>query len=384
MAKRLEMTDEIQARIHAAAGSEIDVTKVAVFETIAANTRPLNKRGSIFHKGVIDASLLAEMAGIPAKGGVPLHNMHLQGMEHPVGKTFYAGITQDDMGQPELRAQFYLPLTEVDLISKLDTGVIDEVSVGVRPKQILCSACSFDYASDKATMMNFFDQVCENEHTIGKDGVHVQLKGLDRWMELSLVSAGAADKPKIVGRTKALLGADDYQKLAATGKVPDATTLFATVKDEAMSVPDFNKLVTDLTASATQVATLTVNLASETAKVADLTAKLTAADAKIVELTAANTGPAKQVLDLTAANTVLTAEVDETKVFLTDQLKAASVALGKPLEDKDIPTDVKGLVAALKATTDSVHKLIPINGVSGTVDSAKQDEARFSAFKTSK
>jgi hypothetical protein len=384
MAKRLEMTDEIQARIHAAAGSEIDVTKVVVFETVAANTRPLSKRGSIFHKGVIDASLLAEMAGIPAQGGVPLHNMHLQGMEHPVGKTFYAGITMDDMGQPELRAQFYLPLTEVDLISKLDTGVIDEVSVGIRPKHIFCSACSFDYASDKATMMNFFDQVCENDHTIGKDGVHVQLKGLDRWMELSLVSAGAADKPKIVGRTKALLGADDYQKLAATGKVPDATTLFATVKDQPMSVPDFNKLVTDLTASAGQVATLTAANATLTANAADLTARLAAAEAKVTELTAANTGPAKQVLDLTATNTALTAEIDETKVFLTDQLKAASVALGKPLEDKDIPADVKGLVAALKATTESVHKLIPINGVSGTVDSAKQDEARFSAFKTSK
>jgi hypothetical protein len=151
-----------------------------------------------------------------------------------------------------------------------------------------------------------------------------------------------------------------------------------------MSVPDFNKLVTDLTASAGQVATLTAANATLTANAADLTARLAASEAKVTELTAANTGPAKQVLDLTATNTALTAEIDETKVFLTDQLKAASVALGKPLEDKDIPADVKGLVAALKATTESVHKLIPINGVSGTVDSAKQDEARFSAFKTSK
>lgn len=384
MAKRLEMTDEIQARIHTAAGSEIDVTKIAVFETIAANTRPLSKRGSIFHKGVIDASLLAEMAGVPAKGGVPLHNMHLQGMEHPVGKTFYAGITADEMGQPELRAQFYLPLTEVDLISKLDTGVIDEVSVGVRPKHILCSACGFDYASDKATMMNFFDQVCENDHTIGKDGVHVQLKGLDRWMELSLVSAGAADKPKIVGRTKALLGADDYQKLAATGKVPDATTLFATVKDEAMSVPDFNKLVTDLTASASENATLKAANTSLTATNTDLTARLTASEARVKELEAAQTGPAKQVETLTAANTALTAEVDETKVFLTEQLKAASIALGKPLEDKDIPADVKGLVAALKATTDSVHKLIPAGGVANQGQTQAQTQARLDAFKTSK
>lgn len=378
MPKRLEITDEIKARIYAAAGSEIDVSKVVVFECIAANSHPLDKRGSIYHKGVISPELLAEMAGIPAKGGVPLHNMHLQGMEHPIGKTFFAQAMSDERGGTELRSQFYLPITEVDLISKLDTGVIDEVSVGVRSKEILCSACGFNYAT--ADIMAIYNQTCENDHTIGKDGVHVQLKGLDRWLELSLVSLGAGDKPKIVGRTKALLGADNYNQLAASGQVPDATTLFATVKDQTMTnVLDTTKLVADFADATGKLAVANVTLTAAQAQVTDLTARLTASEARVAELTAAQTEPVAKLAKLTG-------EADATILFLTEQLKAQNVVLGKEVKDEDLPKDLPGLVAALKATSESVHKLIPINGKSKTNDelaAAEAEKRRMEGFSLS-
>lgn len=389
MSKRLEMTDELRGRIAAAVGSDVDTTKLVAFEVIAANTLPLDKRGSIFHGGVIDASMLAAMAGVPSQGGVPLHNLHMQGAELPVGRVFYAQMVQNDAGRPELRAQFYVPASDAKLVEGLDTATIDEVSVGVRPKELLCSTCNWDYNGSDASLMNILDQCCANGHTIGKDGNHVVLKGLDRWMELSLVSRGAANRPKIVGRTKALLGADRYGELIAAGKSPEATTLYAsaTNDEEATMNVDVNKLVADLSASAAevavqkgQIATLT---ASETALKAD-NAKLTT---KVAELEAAAGEPGKK---LDAANTEMTglkAAADETKAFLVEQLKASWTAAGRKFEDKDIPADNKGLVEALKAATDSVHKLIPVggraNGGDGEGDQ-KASEARLDAFKSKK
>lgn len=387
MAKRLPMTDQLRARIAQAAGADVNPDQLVAFETIALNTLPLNKRGSLFHKGRIDAALLAEMAPVPAQGGVPLHNLHQQGMELPVGKTFFSEVVQNDSGQLELRAQFYLPIGQTDLIEKLDTGVIDEVSVGVRSKKIVCSACDFDYAAPDAPLMCILDQTCPKEHTIGKDGNHVVLKGLDRWLELSLVSLGAADRPKIVGRTKALLGADAYNQLAAAGVSPDATTLFATaVKEDPMNV-DVNKLIADIATETSKAALLTANVATLTASNTQLTTDLATARAKIVELEAAAGEPGKLLTAEQAKTAALTAEVDATKAFLTEQLKAATVAAtGKPLEDKDVPKDVAGLTAALKATTDSIHKLFPVGGVSNALKAGEgnQNTVDHSAFKVGK
>lgn len=386
MSKRLEMTDAIRARIAQAAGPEVDVSKLAAYEVIAANTLPLDKRGSIFNGGVIDQNMLAEMAGIPADGGVPLHNLHMQGMELPVGKVFYAQMIQNDSGRPELRAQFYVPLSEEKLVAGLDTGTVDEVSVGVRPKQLLCSTCQWDYNGPEASLMNILDQCCANGHTIGKDGNHVMLKGLDRWMELSVVSRGAANRPKIVGRTKALLGADRYGELIAAGKSPEATTLYAspTEDQEATMNVDVNKLVNDLAASAAQVAVKDTQIATLTAANTALTTERDALKTEVDGLKAAAGQPGK---DLAAAQTEVTnlkADADATKAFLVDQLKASWTAAGRKFEDKDIPTDNKGLVEALKAATDSVHKLIPTGGRSATGDvvDPKATEARLAAFKT--
>lgn len=385
MTKRLEMTDALRARIAQAAGPEVDVSKLAAYEAVVANTMPLDKRGSLFHKGQIDAGLLAEMAGVPAKGGVPLHNLHMQGMELPVGKVFHAALIQNDAGNPELRAQFYVPLSEVDLVSKLDTGVVDETSVGVRSKQILCAKCGYDYAAPGASLMCILNQTCPDDHTVGEDGNHVQLKGLDRWLELSLVSRGASDRPKIVGRTKALLGDGHYGELIASGVSPEATTVFATATKESPMTVDVNKLVADLSTSA-------ANLALEQNKVTVLTGErdalktqLEAATAKVTALEAAATEPAKALGVAQTEITALKAAAEETVAFLTAQLKASLVAEGKTVEDDKLPKDAKGLVEALKASTDSVHKLIPVGGRAAPARSGTETDMKatgaHSAFK---
>ena len=375
------MTDQIAARIRASAGEGIDTAQLVVYEAIALNTLPLNKKGSIFHGATVDLGVLQEMASVPATAGVPLHTLHQQGMELPAGRVFYAQVVQSDSGVPELRAQFYVPLTEAGLISKLDTAVIDETSVGLRSKQILCSKCNFDYAAP-GNLMCLLDQTCPDGHQVGTDGTRVVLKGLDRWMEFSLVSRGAANGPKIVGRTKALLG-DHYQELVAAGGSPEATVLFGTVtKENPMSTPDFVKLTTDLVAASSEAAVAKAALTAMTGERDTLTTQLTAARAEIVTLKgAADADKTKLTADLAAAN----AEIDEVKAFLTAQLKASWAASGHKFEDKDVPADVKGLRVALDAATVSVHKLIPVGGRAnvgdGDTETADNRAARLAAFK---
>ena len=383
MAKRLEMTDQIKQRIAASAGPEVDPDKVVAFETIAANTLPLNKKGSLFHQGRISPETLALMSGVPAKGGVPLHTVHNQGGELPVGKVFYSDVMPTNDGGMELRSQFYLPVGQAALIEGLDTGVVDEVSVGVRPTQILCSACNYDYAAPEASIMNILNQCCPDGHTVGKDGAHVVMKGLDRWLELSLVSRGAADKPKVVGRTKALLGDARFNELVASGVSPDATTLFGTVtKDENMSNIDVDKLVANLAAETGKTAVLTAEKGTLTAQLAEVNTKLAAAEKQVVDLTAAAGEPGVKLAAEVEKSAKLQADIDAAVAFMTENLKASNVALGKKVEDKDLPKDIAGLTAALSEATVSVHKFVPVGGKSNQVgNEAEQSEARLAAFK---
>ena len=211
--KAIDATAEILAQIERVTGTAVAAEDIVVFEAAVANTRPLNKMGSIFHEGRISEDTLRQMAEALNSGqeSVPLHTLHAQGYELPIGKVFQGEVIRAADGEAELRAMFYLPRSEASMVEKINLGIIDEVSVGVKSKALLCSKCGFDYFGSDATFENLYSQTCENDHTVGVDGTHVKLSGLDKWMELSLVSRGAASKPKILGRTKQVMAKMDRQ-----------------------------------------------------------------------------------------------------------------------------------------------------------------------------
>lgn len=231
--KSVEATDEILAQIERITGTAIAASDIVVFEASVANTRPLNKMGSIFNQGRITEDTLRQMASALNSGqeSVPLHTLHMQGGELPIGKVFQAEVVQAPDGEAELRAMFYIPASETGLVERINLGIVDEVSVGVKSKALLCSKCGFDYFSADAGFENLYSMTCEAGHTVGDDGTHVKLSGLDKWMELSLVSRGAASKPKILGRTKQIMGKETYDRIAADGLPPEAVVLF-TASDE--------------------------------------------------------------------------------------------------------------------------------------------------------
>jgi hypothetical protein len=230
--KAVEVTAEMLAQIERVTGTAVNAEDIVVFEASVANTRPLNKMGSIFNQGRITEDTLRQMAAALNAGeeSVPLHTLHAQGYELPIGKVFQAEVVTN-ADEAELRAMFYLPASETSMVEKINLGIIDEVSVGLKSKALLCSKCGFDYFSADAGYENLYSQTCANDHTVGLDGTHVMLSGLDKWMELSLVSRGAASKPKILGRTKQVLGRETYDRIAADGLPPEVVVLF-TASDE--------------------------------------------------------------------------------------------------------------------------------------------------------
>lgn len=231
--KTVDVTAEMLAQIERVTGTAVNAEDIVVFEASAANTRPLNKMGSIFNQGRITEDTLRQMAAALNAGdeSVPLHTMHMQGGELPIGKVFQAEVISTGDGEAELRAMFYIPASETPLVEKINLGIIDEVSIGLKSKQLLCSKCGFDYFSADAGFENLYSMTCESGHTVGSDGTHVKLSGLDKWMELSLVSRGAASKPKILGRTKQIMGKETYDRIAADGLPPEAVVLFTASDD---------------------------------------------------------------------------------------------------------------------------------------------------------
>jgi hypothetical protein len=350
--KQLVVTDAMLEQIKRVADVDLSADDIVVFEAVALNTAPLNKRGSIFDQARASRALLEEMADAlnTGKQSVPLHTLHMQGSELPVGKLFQAYLYDTPEGETELRAQFYIPKSESALIEKLNLAVLDEVSVGLKSRQLLCSKCGFDYFGPESDFMYLLMQTCENDHTIGVDGTHTKLVGLDAWMELSLVSRGAAEKPKILSRAKSLLPQGTQDKIAASGFIPEATVLFASpskLKEEAPMADEKDKAV--------------LAAAPASVDLSPLEAKL---DTLIELLTAKQEEPAP-----------VTASEDEEEDSELEALKAEIA-------------DLKSQVAELsRPKAEDLKPDLPVGGVaaSAIIDAVtKADQTSVGAFKSRK
>lgn len=386
--KRLEITDEIKARLQNSVGMAPE--NIAVFECIAVNTKPVSKRGSIYDKSVLAAHTLGEMAAYLQGAGnfVPLHVLHMQGYELPVGRVFYGAVTADDQGMPELRTQFYVDLTDQqgkDFAGKIDNGTIDEVSINVMPKHLNCSACGYDYLDPKNMEANrwaFWDRTCPNDHVVGQDGVHVIVNGMARFHELSLVSLGAANGAKIMPKTatKLNLSDEDRQNLAANGLQPEAIMFMASTKQPKEGKPamaDENKggnagidpVMFATTLAEKQVAETNLKAAND---------KIASLEAQIAEIPALREKAAK----FDAAD----AELTTAKDTIAKQAKFAATALG--LKDTDVPANFAEQVKFIEDCGVKLHQAIPEGGLSLAADhgKGKQEEGvnRAASFSLNK
>lgn len=362
MSKRLDLTPKIIAAIARSTDGSVDPTSVSVFECSAFNTMPVSKKGTLFHGARATENTLLQMADYLNAGTnfVPLHVLHDQGYELPVGRTFAGEVVDDGNGNKALRTLFYLPNTETELIGKIETGTLEEVSVGLKTQHMNCSECGFDYLGAEATFDNLWGQHCNNDHFIGEEGVHVILSGLDRFLELSLVSLGAAKGAKIVSRVKSLMGEATYnQQLAASGIAPEATTLFLTSTTPKEQSMDLTALVASLTTEKAANLVHAATIAASTVQIEALTASNTSLAAEVVALKAsADTKLPEVQAALDAANIELTAAMS----YVRSEAERVAVAASaeKPADDATMAQ----LAETIKLARAKLVETIPVGGVS--------------------
>lgn len=368
MPKRIAITDAIKEAITASVGSEVDFENIAVFETIAVTSRPINKPGSIFDGAVIPRTTLEQAASLLNSGTfVPLHTLHQQGWELPVGRLFKGTVGTSVDGFAELHALFYTDPTAAELATKIENGSIEEVSVGLRPEKLICSGCDFDYGL-KSSEENLWTRTCDNGHVLGMGGYHLRLEGVKKFMETSLVSKGASDGAKILNQRKRLL-ASQFADLAASCNNPEHTTLFASpTLGEEIDMKEIEELKAGLTALTTKVEEQAQTIASQAETIATLTTKV---------------DEQKTAIDASA----------ETLKPLTDKAEAL-VALADGAEALDAKiTGVEETIAKLSVTqpapvTSSHPFKIPLDGIQNLQASAQPNRSdtvgadQAAAFKT--
>lgn len=369
--KQLPRTAELEQRLKASFGADAQIEKLAVFEATAANLLPLRKRSGMYQNARFTESLLQDMAASVNKESVPLQAQHDTSML-PLGRVFYGAVSGE-----ELRVWFALNTeTQGAVISDLNAGIFDQVSVGILSQKAMCSECGFDFMGEQASFDNWWSLTCDQGHKIGVNGVHVRLSGLSSWFETSIVGKGAVVGAKVPGPSDAVLSEDaHYRKLAASVQVPSMHLVCVAVteqKAEEIKVTqatqsgtqvavDLNKMVADLTAAQVEAAKKDARIAELEAQVGQLTTKLEAA--------ASNVDPAEHTAAVTA---------------LQEICKRSMIALGE--QEPKVPTAVAELVAAI---TDRQAKLSAVIPVGPTAQGADKDAKKgvamtadsFSAFR---
>ncbi|MET0377062.1 MAG: hypothetical protein ABW128_22745 [Rhizorhabdus sp.] len=366
--KQLPMTPALSALIQERVGPDVETANLAVFETIALNTLPLpGKDGTIFERAVSMPLTLSQMVeSINSGKHIPLIADH-EMWGAPKGRAFHSGLNVAQTGEMEIRMLFYLDPSEGPLIAKLNAGSLDEVSVAFLSKQFNCSECGWDYFQF-GSGENIYERTCGNGHKIGENGVHAEMSGLSQFIELSLVARGAADKPKIVGKSEARLAPEQALSLAAKGFEPNALVVQASRGKE---------VTMDLTAALTQISTLSTDKGTLTANLATATSERDASRTEVTRLTGVVSERDASIATLTSERDAallrpdasVKTDLDAALAYLAAQYDHLTVASGKPKVEGDArPKTVAAFTAAIDEMTNKLTSILPVGGRGKTTE----------------
>lgn len=382
--KRLEKTSEITNLLRKSYGPDAKLDNLVVFEMTLANTLPLRKGGGLFKGARLAASLLQEIMNAVNLESIPAQFQH-DTQTLPKGRFFAAKM----YGLEEVRGLVAVDeSTEPLLVAALDSGTVDQVSVGMINKHLTCSTCGFDYQGEKAWEFRYAGE-CDKEHKIGENGVHVVVAGLDSLFETSFVGRGAVNGARVVGPSDSIFQNNQALAASAAGGNNVAALFTAT-----LATPEEPKTM-DLTILTTQLTSAVAGEATAKAQVTTLTAERDAATGQVTTLTAerndalaakttAETALAAVTTERDAATTSVTAAV----TALTAEATAVLTACGKSaddiaaaLKDKDAPA----LLTILQENRKHFAAVIPVGGVAKAADTTLDSTAparRAGAFST--
>jgi len=384
MSKRVEITPNLQKRIRLALADEsVDTSQFVVYEAKLLSTEPISQAG-FYDKARVSVSTLREMEAHLNKEGsaVPLMVMHQTRGLLPVGKVFSAKMQNMSNGEVELRGQFFLPSNEVELITKIDTSVVDEVSVGLLSQHAFCSECNFDYFGTEASSENYWTLTCNEGHTIGQDGTHLRLVGMEDWAELSLVGRGAAKNAKILSRAKQSMTAEMQDRLAASSSAPLGIRMFTASfklepenQGELEMSAEFTALMGKFTEQNSELAQKGVELSKATEKVTALETENTALKASVKELEtkvlSLEAGKSESVQEVSAKLATAEKELADATEKLLPHAQAALVASGVP--EADLPKTLTATAAMIEEKGLKLHQIIQAGAASSGTKADDKD-----------
>lgn len=378
--KQILKTESVLSRLKQAVGSNEAVENLKVYEAIALNTRPLRKNHPLYREARADRSLLLELAAEIGKESRPILSEHRDAS--PLGRVFHGEVV-DRGAESELRVLFFLDATANTEATKIDSGSIDQVSVSVVPKQIICSASGFDFLGSEATAMNVITGTDPDGNVLGEKGVYGRMVGLRQFFELSLVGMGGAQNARIVSRNQSHFGSS-YEQLAASGLDPNVFVLEATTRTENM---DLTELITQLTDTKAALSNKDSEITTLTAQIATANAKVEALEAQIADAgdpDAALVAKDEEIASVTEAKDTAEAELTAAVATLTDVAKAVLAAAGKPNEE--VPSTVAEISALITETKTTLAAALVKGGRSVDVEDVerKPTPVNLSGFRVRK
>ena len=402
MTKRVELTEELKNKIRTRCGSDIDFSSAAFYQARIVSTEPITQN-SIYNKAQLARSTVFELEEFfnnDPQLNVTLQVMHDQ-MVLPAGRVVAVkAIDEPDGINSALYGVFMVSNEHQEYINKLDNGIIDEVSISMLAKKLLCSECGFDLrdASPEEQMMAFFFHRCPKCEVElgGKEGAHLNLVGVEEFTEVSLVTRGAARHAKILDSSKQLaLAANNKEvklKLGQLTKDLLPVNLNGKIINEEDTMQNEELLA--------KLQELSEDLASFKASVEAKFEEISKKEEVPAEAEKDNEGsaPAEEVSspeadkpaeanveesnkELDEAKSALAAaqaEVQEYRVALMEEVNKVLVAAGKSkLAEEATLSDIK---EALKDSQLTLAANIPVGGVAQAVKQNPEAKAGFSGY----
>lgn len=351
MSKRIEITDEIRERMKLVFGDNINFEDYVVFDARAISTESISKEGTIFDKAVPTVKFLNECFNFVSNPSenIGIHLMH-NDYELNIGRVFDVKLKQESTGVTAMYVRFAMLKSDKEAeqaITKIEGGLLDEVSIGFSASSGKCSVCGFDFfdndLSEDEKYELIFSQECPEGHKLGKDGCHLVLDGCKKFSEISIVNRGAAHRAKI--QKEAVLS-ETLENNIKSVKLEDIehVCLTTVLENKKMTQEEFEIALAEKQA---EIDALTAKLEGLETKSEDLEEEPKKED-DVDETPSENKEPE---LDLKESDEGKDQEIDELKgkvAELTENLNAVSLEL-KEARDVFIDEVNKTLVAADKS-----------------------------------
>lgn len=391
MAKRIEIDERLKQQIEAKCGEGVDLSKFVAYQARVVSTEPLSQN-SMYDKAQVSASTISELEILMND---PLRNTTIQVMhddgELPTGRIIVAkAVDEMDTGARALYATFIVSTEHPEIISKLDAGIIDEVSIGFSGKKLICSECQKDFleADDGLRWLASLTGTCPHcDAKFGKDGAHLNIIGVKNLYEVSLVNRGAARHAKILDKTKQL-------SLAANSKQVKAS--LSELEQQAINLHINGKLTDEEEKNMDEIlaklAELSENLQKFEEKVEGRFEELAKKEepAPAAEEPEAEAAPAEEPAPAAEpaaeeepkgseeeanpapdANEAVAAELADMKKFMLDEVNKVLVASGKEKLPED--ANFQSMKDALESGKLTLAASIPVGGVANAADSNAKD-----------